>query len=94
MKNLKKIFSGRSKLSVVATLVFLMFCLTYGFGYQKSRVKRVNTAKETYSGWNKMSREDFRALNRYADLDRTKRIQEHDDVDGRGALDSIRRGIR
>lgn len=94
MKTSNRASSGLSKLSVVVTLVFLMFCLTYGFGYQRSKVKSKNTPKKAYSRWNSMSKEEFQALNRYADLDRTKRIQEHDNVDGRKALDSIRGGSR
>lgn len=81
---------GLSKLSVAVTLLAFLFCLTYGFGFQKKKTKIAESHIKSFSGRNSISIDEYTELRRFADLERTKRIFEHDDLDGRSTLDSIR----
>lgn len=79
-----------SKLSVAVTLLAFLFGLTYGFGFQKKKTKVGKSHIKSFSRPNSISTDEYKELSRFADLERTKRIFEHDDLDGRSTLDSIR----
>jgi hypothetical protein len=91
IKDMSEIGGRRlSKLSVAVTLLALLFCLTYGFGFQKKKTKVGKSDIKAFSRRNSISIDQYKELSRFADLDRTKRIFEHDDLNGQSTLDSIR----
>ena len=79
-----------SKLSVAVTLLTFLFCLTYGFSFQKKKTKVGKSHIKSFSTRNSISIDEYKELRRFADLERTKRVFEHDNLNGSYTLDSIR----